>query len=244
MRSWTRTLNLDDAHTLLALAEPGLTVDEWGEACMDSLPSLSHPRRRELVRILRDAFLTVDDRHRLVADLFLRTYHRSPAIAQIEMVQVQWALTHPLSLIAVKELIAPSLRVEEPDIPLEDVEALVTRHLETSSQESRRKTRTVLLGALDGVGVLVTRGTGQHRSLRAARGAPHPATWAWLIRRDLAERGADAMLRAEALESALPSQLTCCPVEHAATCLDAAIQAGHLHVVGDEVRAPQAQESP
>ena len=65
-------------------------------------------------------------------------------------------------------LVAHALDHGTEDIPLNAVENLVAKHLSTSSAESRRKTRTVLLGALEGIGVLQTRGTGQHRTLRAA----------------------------------------------------------------------------
>lgn len=239
MKSWTRTLNLDDAHTLLALAEPGRAVDAWAEDCMDALPSLSHPRRRELVRMLRDDFLELDDDGRLVAGLFLHTYRKAPGVAQIDLVQAQWALTHPITLVAVKGLVEPALRIGEPDIPLDDVERLVAAHLDTASVESRRKTRTVLLGALEGLGVLVTRGTGQHRSLRAARGRPHPATFAYLVRRELTARGASGMIASEAVETSLPVRLYHCTADHASACLDWTLARGTLVRRGDEICAPQ-----
>lgn len=238
MKSWTRTLNLDDAHTLLAMATPGRDVEGWSADCMDALPDLSHPRRRELVRILRDEYLSLDTEGHLVDDLFLHTYRHAPGVAQIDLVRTQWALTHPLPLQAVDALVGPALDSGEPDIPLDDVERFVAAHLDTPSAESRRKTRTVLLGALEGIGVLTTRGTGQHRSLRAARGRPHPVTFAWLIRRELVERGLDGMLRIEAVESSVPARLFRCGHAHASRCLDHAVARGTLWVVGDEVRAP------
>jgi len=238
VKSWTRTLNLDDAHTLLAMASPGRDVEGWSTACMAALPDLSHPRRRELVRILRDEFLTLDTEGHLVDDLFLDTYRHAPGVAQIDVVRTQWALTHPLPLVAVDTLVGPALDSGEVDIPLDDVERLVAAHLDTNSTESRRKTRTVLLGALEGIGVLITRGTGQHRSLRAARGRPHPITFAWLIRRELADRGLDGMLHVEAVESSLPARLFRCGPEHATRCLDHAVARGTLWRSGDEVRAP------
>lgn len=235
LKSWTRTLNLDDAHTLLAIAHPGGSLSAWAEACHDHLPGLSLARRRELVRMLRDDFLDVAG-DAIEPGLFLTTYLTSPARAQVDLVHAQWALSHPLSVLAADRLVAPALELGEPDIPLDDVERLVSEHLATSSAESRRKTRTVLLGALEGVGVLQTRGTGQHRSLRAARGAPHPVTFGYLVRRELTERGADGMMRSEAVESSLPVRLTRCTGDHAEACLQAVLDAGTLIVDGDEVR--------
>lgn len=194
MRSWTRTLNLDDAHTLLALAEPGATVEAWTAACHAALPRLSAPRRRELVRIVRDDFLSWED-GRIELGLFARHYHAAPAMVQVELVNVQWALTHPLPLVAVEALVEPALAAADPEIPLGAVDALVHRTLATRSAASLGKSRTVLLGALEGVGALESSGTGKHRRLFARRGAPDPATCAYLV-----ERGGPG----------LPAALTAC----------------------------------
>lgn len=238
MKSWTRTLNLDDAHTLIAVAEPGMRVDDWAELCHGLLPDLSVARRRELIRILRDGFLDISPEGRVTAGLFLEQYRDAPAVAQIDLVQIQWALSHPLTLVAVEELVSPALEVGELDIPLEDVEAMVEEKLATSSVESRRKTRTVLLGALEGVGVLVTRGTGQHRTLRASRGAPHPLAFGYLVMRDLAERKLDAMIASEVTESSLPVRLTQCGLGWAEHCLKWNLDTGLLAERDDEIGLP------
>lgn len=238
MKSWTRTLNLDDAHTLLAAAVPGMSVNAWADACRSMLPELSAARRRELVRILRDGFLEADSDDRFSDGLFLRLYQQAPALAQIDLVQIQWALTHPLSLLAVEQLVQPALEAGEADIPLDDVEDLVAQHLATSSIESRRKTRTVLLGALEGVGVLETRGTGQHRALRASRAEPHPLTFGYLVLRDLADRGTDSMMASEVPESSLGARLTQCGRAWARTCTQWCVERGFLVRRDDEIGIP------
>lgn len=237
MKSWTRTLNLDDAHTLLALAEKGRTLASWSTACHAALPELSPPRRRELIRILRDQFLDWTQDERVADGLFLRVYSKAPASAQLDLVDVQWALSHPLTLLATEKLVAPALRRGDAKLPLPAVEAFVAQHLVTESAESLRKTRTVLLGAMEGVGTLVTRGTGQHRSLAPARGNPHPVAFAYLVLRELAERKIDGMLTAEAIGSSLPVRLTQCTEAQASACLDEASRRGWLVRDGDEVRA-------
>lgn len=239
MKSWTRTLNLDDAHTLLALADPGRSVEDWAEECYDQLPELSMARRRELIRMLRDGFLELDGKQRITDGLFLERYRKAPAIAQVDLVQYQWALSHPLSLIAVERLIEPALQIGEVEIPLDDVEDLVSQHLNTSSEESTRKTRTVLLGALEGIGVLETRGTGQHRGLRASRGAPHPVTFGYLVLRDLQERGLDAMMSSEVPESSLGVRLSLCSLAHARECLKWNLREGVLVEHDDEIGVPR-----
>ncbi len=237
LNSWTRTLNLDDAHTLLALADPGQRLEDWSKGCYAALPDLSMARRRELIRMLRDGFLDLDG-DKIESGLFLSIYQDTPATGQLDLVQLQWALSHPLSLIAVERLIAPALQSGEVDIPLANVETLVAEHLATSSAESRRKTRTVLLGALEGIGVLETRGTGQHRSLRAREGAPHPIGYCCLVRRDLLERNAKGMMSLEAEESSLGARLTQCSSEYARACIDWCVERGILEERDDEVRAP------
>ncbi len=195
------------------------------------------PRRRELIRLLRDGFLdwTADDR--VAPGLFLRLYGKAPAIAQLDLVSLQWALSHPLTVAAVETLVAPALSRRDRAIPLDDVEAVVSAHVETGSAESLRKTRTVLLGAMEGIGTLTTRGTGQHRYLAASRGTPHPLGFAYLVLRELSERGVDAMMTSEVTETSLAVRATQCGQAHAESCLQWALTHGVLVERGDEIGA-------
>ncbi|MFK7930326.1 MAG: hypothetical protein AB8H79_19210, partial [Myxococcota bacterium] len=155
----------------------------------------------------------------------------------IDLVAAQWALSHPLSLVAVQELVEPALESGDLNIPLEQVGHLVGSHLQTDSAESLRKTRTVLLGALEGVGTLDTRGTGQHRSLAASRAEPHAIAFGYLVLRDLEERGLDGMMAAEVTETSLGVRLTQCHEKHAQACLEWCVKRGLLVEENDEVRA-------
>jgi hypothetical protein len=237
VKTWTRTLNLDDAHTLLALAEPGRSKSDWTAACHQALPDLSVARRRELIRLLREGFLEWTDDDAIAEGLFLKVYANAPASGQIDLVGVQWALSHDLTLTAVKALVAPALHSGELQITLQRVEELVQRSVNTDSAESLRKTRTVLLGALEGLGTLSTRGTGQHRSLAATRGRPHPIAFGYLVLRDLKERGVDGMMASEVPENSLGAHLTQCGVEHANLALLWCLERGLLSEMNDEVRA-------
>ena len=239
MKSWTRTLNLDDAHTLLAVATPGLSLAEWTQRCHTSLPNLSIARRRELIRLLRDGFLEWTDDDTIAPGLFLQFYATASATAQIDIVNVQWALSHPITLVGVERLVQPTLESGQTDIPLKDVEKLVASNLHTRSAESLRKTRTVLLGAMEGIGTLVTRGTGQHRQLSAARGRPHPLTFAYLVHRDLQERGLDAMMAPEVPESSLGVRLSQCTFSHARFCMEWALENKLLTERDDEIGLPR-----
>lgn len=196
MRSWTRTLNLDDAHVLLGLATPGTPELVWKQSCHAALSHLSTARCRELIRILREDFLALE-RGRIGRSLFLEHYVPAPPPARIELVAAQWALTHPLSLDAVDRLIRPALEAGDPQIHLADFTDFVGSRVETASQASLVKTRTVLVRALEGVGCLGTQGTGRHRTLWAKRGTPLAATVTFLE-----ARGGPT----------LPSRLTACGV--------------------------------
>jgi hypothetical protein len=237
VKSWTRTLNLDDAHTLLSMTEPGMDQKTWVEICHKQMPRLSAARRREVIRLLRDGFLEWTDDDCVRDGLFLKVYASSPAAAQVDLVAHQWAMSHEITLVAATELIGPALESGEVDIPLAAVEALVARHVDTRSAESLRKTRTVLLGALEGIGTLVTRGTGQHRSLRAARGTPHPLAFGYLVLRELEDRGIDAMMSSEVPESSVAARLTQCGRAHAEECVQWVLESGMLAEGDDEIGA-------
>jgi hypothetical protein len=234
---------MDDAHTLLALAAPGLAVDVWAAECHGALERLALPRRRELIRILRDDLLAVDASGRIAANLFLRYYWSAPASAQVDLLDLAWALSHPISLLAAERLVAPALVRGEPQIPLARFEDLVRANLNTRSAESVRKTRTVVLGALERVGSLVTRGTGQHRSLSPSRGTPHPLAFGWLVERDLAQRRADAMFHREVVESSLPVRISQCLPAHAERALAWCVASGVLSQRGDEISAGKKSPS-
>lgn len=211
MNTWTRTLNLDDTHTLLALARPGMDLQRWIDACHRALHPLSQPRRAELIRLVRHDFVD-DDGVRVTDAGFLATYARAPASVQLELVAARWATTHPITILAATELVGPALANGRPAIPLAAVDAFVADKVGSASPESLRKTRTVLLAALEGVGAVITRGTGQHRSIVAAHGRPHPITFAWLY----AEGGHGP---GDAIDDLLPVKLTRCTPEYAESCL-------------------------
>lgn len=229
MTPWTRTLNQDDAHTLLALAVPGMHLTAWTETAAAALEHRSPARRTELIRLVREQLLEWDGPH-LRGGLFLDHYRTAPALDQLELLAHHWALCHPLPLLASTELVAPALERGDDSLPMVAVEAFVSRSVGSRSASSLRKTRTTLLGALEGVGALSTRGAGRNRSLHPRHGEPRPRSWRYLVARD------PRPLRAAALTDSLAGQLTRCTPGHAARCLDLCVQAGAVTVASGEVR--------
>jgi len=239
VKSWTRTLNLDDAHSLLAFAEPGLSYQDWRTDASSLIAHLSADRQREIFRILRDQFLDWSSEGLIEDGPFLAAYQRVPASVQIELLNHHWALSHSLSLIVLRQLVAPALEAEKPDIELADLDRIVAAQVDSGSTQSLRKTRTVLLGALEATGTIIGRGTGQHRSLRAARTEPHPLVYTYLVRRDLRQRATDAMMRSEAIETCLAAEATLCERAWAKHCIAWAVERGHLTEGGDSVGLPE-----
>lgn len=233
MKSWTRTLNLNDAHTVLALATPGLNQREWTEQCHLALPALSMPRRREIIRLLRDGFLEWDSENHILNSGFLAYYSGSAANDQLDLVRYQWALSHPLGLAFMERM----FNAEAPLIPTHEVDQFVEAEIDSDSKESLRKTRTVLLGALEGIGVLSPDTTGPKNHLKMLKASPRPKTFAYLIARALHANGAPSMRLAEAIESSLPIRISGCSSEYAADALREASADGWLDVRGDDVLA-------
>jgi len=84
----------------------------------------------------------------------------------------------------------------------------------------------------------VGRGTGQHRSLQAARGSIHPLVFGYLVHRDLRERGLDAMMSMEVSETSLPVRLTCCEPAEARASLRWCLRHKVLVERDDEIGLP------
>jgi hypothetical protein len=231
--SWTRTLNMDDAHSLLARVEPGMALSAWASLCHRDLAHLSIARRRELIRILRDDLLGVDGQGRILEGLFLRFYRNAPASAQVDLLDHAWALSHPLPLVVADRLLAPAREGGSP-IALDDVDRLVRGELATDRDESARKTRSVVLGALERVGAIEARGTGRNRALATARGTPHPLAFGWMLYRTARER-AGTLSFEQAIGDSLAPRLTGCTREHGTAAVAWCVARGVLDRRGDEL---------
>lgn len=233
MKSWVRTLNLDDAHSLLTVATPGLTREEWEESALEALgDDLSDARKKELLHMVREDFLEWDEDGKIVRGLFLDLYERAPSSSQMELVHLHWALSHPLSLAAADELIAPALDGDDLTLALDAVDAFVEKHVNTSSSESRRKTRTVLLRALEDVGIMDNRGTGRHRQLSARRGTPSPHAFTYVLLREI---GSDPVSINVAATESVAARITQCGIGHANLCIGWAAHAGLLRWRNNEI---------
>ncbi len=223
---------MDDAHSLLARVEPGMAFASWATVCHGDLRHLSLARRREIVRLLRDHVLGLDPQRRVVENLFLRFYRNAAASAQVDLLDLAWALSHPLPLLVADRILAPARASGELDIPLASVEDLVRSSLATDKAESIRKTRTVVLGALERVGAIRSRGTGKNRSIRASRGEPHPLAFGWLLYRS-GRNGPHELSLDRGVTESMGTRLTGCTAEHASAAIAWCLDRGVVGRAGD-----------
>jgi hypothetical protein len=233
LTSWTRTLNEEDALTLIDAALPGTPVEEWAALADRILPQASSARRRELIRIVREELLDSRD-GTIVGSAWLRLFQEGSPHRRRGLLYGRLWQSRPLVLRALDELVHPALeRVDRPlaphDADLIEGEAW-DRFLHACLRPPIRheafvKTRSTLQGALRDVGVLEITGN-RERTLRVRHGRPDPQAFAWVVGRELLERGEES--ETWAAHASFAARLFAPKADYAATCVDAGVSAGLL----------------
>ncbi len=233
LTSWTRTLNEEDALTLLDNAQPGTSVAEWTELADRLLPQASAARRRELIRIVRDELLDTHE-DKVIASAWLRLFQDGSPHRRLGLLYGRLWRNRPLVLRALDELVHPALaRADRPLAPRDAdlVEPEVWDQFLRSCLrsdvpgEAFAKTRSTVQGALRAVGVLEITGN-QIRTCRVRRGRPDPLAFAWVVARELVDRGEQS--EPWAARDAFAARLFAPRVDYAMSCLDAGVTAGVL----------------
>lgn len=238
--SWTRTLNEEDALSLLDAALPGTPVEEWEELGHRLLPQASQARRRELIRIVREELLDTREGV-IVASTWLRLLQEGSPHRRLGLLYGRLWRNRPLVLRALDELIHPLLaRSHRPLAPhdsdalnADDWDAFLRSCLRPDvPSEAFAKTRSTLQGALRVVGVLEITGN-RGREFRVKRGRPDPLAFAWTVARELSDRG-DAS-ESWGLRDSFAARLFAPRLDYASACVDAGVTAGLLrrtHLLG------------
>lgn len=233
--SWTRTLNEEDACWLLDAARPGMAVADWSQQGFDQLPQASLPRRRELIRIVRDELL--DHAAGTVADsAFLRLFHSGSPHLRRGLLHGRLLGRRPLVRAALDELIHPALTAA--DRPLAPLDAdLITsdvwdRFLRAQLRpdipaEAFAKTRSTVQKALADVEVLTLAG-GHRRVTRVVHGRPEPLALAWLVAHELVASNVREVAETWALRESFAARLFAPTVEYTASCIEAGVLSGLL----------------
>ena len=188
LTSWTRTLNEEEAGLLLDEAQPGQPVADWVERAHDLLPQGSRPRRRELIRLVRDQLLDVVDDH--VADsVFLRLFHEGSPGRRAALLHGRRLLDNAWIERALTDVVYPQLAEAEEALAPRDADlvpdgrwdAFLDAHLKSGTGlESVRKTRSEVMRNLARLGVIEIRGN-TAREAHVRRGQPDGVALAWLL---------------------------------------------------------------
>ncbi len=235
LKSWTRTLNEQDALLLLeqALEEPSLP--KWREGAHQELPQASRARRQETVRIVERELLDTDG-ERVVVSRYLRLFSEGRPGRRHDLLYGRLLFAKPWIRLAVVEVVLPQLaNAEEPlaprdadEVAAEAWDALLGRHLAPGTgPESVKKTRSTLQRNLAKLGVLLVEGATSRRT-RVRRAEPDELAFGWLLWHELRTQSrAEASLAWAITESAASRMFATTP-GYAERCVEAAVAAGLL----------------
>lgn len=240
LTSWTRTLNEEDALTLLDSAHAGTSVEEWATLGDRLLPQASPARRRELIRIVREELLDSRD-GTIVGSAWLRLFQEGSPHRRLGLLYGRLWRNRPLVLRALDELVHPALERSDRPLAPHDADLIEAEAWDRFLRASLRpdvpheafvKTRSTLQGALRDVGVLEITGN-RGRVIRVRRGRPDPLAFAWVLARELLDRG--DVSEAWAGRDSFAARLFAPRADYGATCIDAGVVAGLLrreHLMG------------
>lgn len=240
LTSWTRTLNEEDALTLLDSAHEGTSVEEWAALGDRLLPQASPARRRELIRIVREELLDTRDGV-IVASTWLRLMHEGSPHRRLGLLYGRLWRNRPLVVRALDEVILPALERADRPLAPHDSDLIEPddwdRFLRASLRpdvppEAYAKTRNTVLSALRAVGVMEITGA-REREFRVRRGRPDPLAFVWVVARELRDRGDAA--ESWAIRESFGARLFAPRADYAAACIDAGVSANLLrrsHLMG------------
>lgn len=233
--SWTRTLNEEDALTLLDLARAGETVASWAQAGSDRLPQANLPRRREQLRIVREELL--DHAGGCILDsAFLRLMHDGSPHRRQCLLYGRLFAQRPLVRLALDELVHPALAIADRPLAPEDADLIapdvwdrfLRGHLRPGiPREAFLKTRSTLQGALRDLGVIEF-SDGRQRLTRVRHGRPEPIAFAWVAANELVTSRRDEVPEPWAARESMAARLFAPRADYALSCLEAGVGAGLL----------------
>lgn len=235
LTSWTRTLNEGDALDLLAAAAPGTTVVAWESDAERELPQASRPRRREMIRIVREELLDHEDA-RITDSPFLRLFHGGSPHRRLDLLYGRLLARRPLVPVALDRLVHPALVAA--DAPLAPANSDQIRPETWDSflrdvlrpgipDEAFKKTRSTLQTALSRVGVLEITGN-TTRTTRVRHGDPDPLAFAWTVSAEMARNGMTEAPETWARSSSFAARLFAPRPEVAEVCIDLGVREGLL----------------
>ena len=242
LTSWTRTLNEDDAQTLLDLAQPELNLDEWRELGHRLLPQANVYRRNDHLRLVC-AHLMDHDGTSVLPSRHLELFQQGSPHLRSTLLWGRYFWHQPLIHCALAQLVGPALACADRPLAPHDAalippeawdRALATWLRPETPDVARRKTLTTLQRALALTGVLAVE-THPTRTTTAQHGRPDPLGFAWLLAYELHVQGLTEVDETWALHESFAARLFATDVSYAAACVRAGIEAGLLrqgHLMG------------
>lgn len=241
LESWTRTLNEDDALTLVDLARPGLPLDAWTEDAHDALPQAGRDRRTETIRLVRERLLDWDaapdgEPPTVAATDWLRLMHDGAPYARVELLWGRYLFDQAWVRRAIEHLVAPALAAADTPLSPRDADRIdldrwtdfVDAHLRPDAGDaSRPKTRQQIQRALSRLGVLEIEDP-RAGLTRAVHARPAPVVFGWLLAHEMRlTRRTELDLEHAAARSAT-ARLFLPARAYARRCLDEAVALGVL----------------
>ncbi len=235
LTSWTRTLNEAEASTLLDSATPGESVETWATHGHDLLPQASIPRRRELIRIVRDDLLDLTE-DRIADTAFLRLFRAGSFHRRKGLLWARLLSRRPLVGAALEALVLPALAASDAPlapldadlVPASAWDAWLRSVLRPGIPDGAfKKTRSTLQTALASAGIVSLSGN-TIRTTRVTHAEPDPVAWSWTLADELA-RGGGETDEGWALRDSFAARLFGTRREYGMACLEAGIGAGLLH---------------
>lgn len=232
--SWTRTLNEAEALTLLDHARPGMDLAQWSRDGHDLLPQASLPRRRELIRIVREDLLDHDG-STIVESAFGRLLRAGSPHRRRGLLYGRLLARRPLVAPALTALVAPALARADAPLAANDAAVIPGRDWDEwlygvlrpgIPDQAFKKTRSTLQTALADAGVLEITGS-TSRMVRARHGEPDGVAWAWVLAAELASLSPE-MGDTQAVRDSFAARLFGTRPEYGASCIEAGIGEGLL----------------
>lgn len=232
--SWTRTLNEAEALTLLDHARPGMDLARWASDGHDLLPQASLPRRRELIRIVREDLLDHDG-STILDSAYGRLLRGGSPHRRRGLLYGRLLARRPLVAPALAALIAPALARSDVPLASNDADVIPGRDWDEwlysvlrpgIPDEAFKKTRSTLQAALAEAGVLSIVGS-TVRTYRVRHGEPDGVAWAWLLASELASSSLE-MSDSQAVRDSFAARLFGTRPEYGASCIEAGIGEGVL----------------
>jgi len=232
LKSWVGTVNEAEGIALLDLARPGMALESWRQEADQLLSQEDDHERALLIELIERMFLDHSE-GQLQSSRNLRLSQSGWPKLREELFLTRFALAHPWTLLAARELIAPHLlAVLQPGAPAEvgqvslsEWDAFVDRHIDPDVGEaSRGETRSTLVGMLKRLGTLASP-EGSQGPLQVCHAWPAPMVFGWVLAEQLRRQPEQPVCFDWAVHESDAALLFAVRPDHARRCVLAALQA-------------------